>query len=76
MTSTDPFATRYERHFGDRVIRCYQHRVVPSPRRSARPRLVPPTRTVWVCEGERLSYADVDARTHSLAGSLSRRACS
>jgi hypothetical protein len=27
MTSTDPFATRYEQHFGDRVIRCYQHRM-------------------------------------------------
>lgn len=27
MTSTDPFVTRYERHFGDRVIRCYQRRV-------------------------------------------------
>jgi len=56
MSAASTFSTRYEHHFGDRVLRCYSHRLqsVLASFQDAVARA--PDADCIVCEGERLSY--------------------
>jgi long-chain acyl-CoA synthetase len=64
-------ATRYERHFGDRVVRCFVERP-----RNAYDLLTDavarnPDGEAIVCEGERLSYRELEAAVARCAAGLS-----
>lgn len=71
--SRPDFSTRYEQHFGNRIIRCYRHRlhsVLTSFLEAAKRA---PDSECIVCDGERLTYRDVSARIETMARQLSVR---
>ena len=73
MAEQTSFATRYEHHFRDRVVRCYQERpdnVLASFLASAERS---PDADCIVCEGQRLSYRETTAQAEAMAAQLRHR---
>lgn len=73
MTNSRDFTMRYEHHFGDRVVRCYQERpasilysFLASVERA-------PEADCIVCNNERLSYRETAARAEAMAAQLQHR---
>lgn len=67
------FTTRYEQHFGDRIVRCYQHRprnLLTSFLEAARRA---PDNECIVCDTERLTYQEVADRIETMACQLALR---
>ena len=76
MNQTMPrpdFSTRYEHHFGNRVIRCYRdrlHSVLTSFQQAAQRA---PESECIVCDDQRLSYREVSDRVETMARQLAAR---
>ncbi|MFC4260840.1 class I adenylate-forming enzyme family protein [Marinobacter lacisalsi] len=73
MGQNTAFTTRYEHHFGDRIIRCYQERpasVLDSFLASVERA---PDADCIVCEGQRLSYQQVADQADAMAAQLRHR---
>lgn len=66
----DRFAMRYETHFGDRVIRCFQRRPVSVPAMLAEAVERAPMSEALVCDGVRVNYEALDRISATVAGRL------
>jgi long-chain acyl-CoA synthetase len=75
MTWTLPASVtmRTERHFGDRLVRCFADRPASVPESFARACAARPDAEALVCGEERLTYARVEERSAQVAAGLAAR---
>lgn len=73
MANDGRFEIRHERHFGDRVLGCYHHRPASIMESFAASLGRAPDADCLVCDGERLSYRQVNQQMQALAAQLTRR---